>query len=37
MRGAILGEIIGSTHEYKDRIKTKEFDVGVLSLGARYY
>lgn len=27
MIGAILGDIIGSTHEYKDRIKTKEFNI----------
>jgi ADP-ribosylglycohydrolase len=26
MRGAILGDIIGSVHEYKDRIKTNEFE-----------
>jgi ADP-ribosylglycohydrolase len=27
MKGAILGDIIGSTHEYKDRIDTKEFEL----------
>jgi hypothetical protein len=27
MRGAIIGNIIGSVHEYKDRIKTKEFEL----------
>jgi len=27
MKGAIIGDIIGSVHEYKDRIKTKEFEL----------
>lgn len=27
MRGAIIGDVIGSVHEYKDRIKSKEFKL----------
>ena len=27
MKGAIIGDIIGSVHEYKDRIKIKEFEL----------
>jgi ADP-ribosyl-[dinitrogen reductase] hydrolase len=27
MKGAILGDIIGSTHEYKDRTDSKEFEL----------
>jgi ADP-ribosylglycohydrolase len=27
MKGAILGDIIGSTHEYDNRIDTKEFEL----------
>jgi ADP-ribosylglycohydrolase len=27
MKGAIIGDIIGSTHEYDNRIKTKEFEL----------
>lgn len=27
MIGAIIGDIVGSTHEYKDRIKIKDFDL----------
>jgi ADP-ribosylglycohydrolase len=27
MKGAVLGDIIGSTHEYDNRIDTKEFEL----------
>jgi ADP-ribosylglycohydrolase len=27
MKGAILGDIVGSTHEYDNRIDTKEFEL----------